>query len=84
VTQLTGFARVHPAPGEQRRVTFHLHADRLAYTGPDLHRIVEPGEITVMLGTSSTDLRLTGTVHLTGPTRRVGHDRVLHTPADVD
>ncbi|OMI41105.1 beta-D-xylosidase [Streptomyces sparsogenes DSM 40356] len=24
---------------------FRLHADRLACTGPDLHRIVEPGEI---------------------------------------
>ncbi|WSQ13715.1 glycoside hydrolase family 3 C-terminal domain-containing protein [Streptomyces sp. NBC_01231] len=83
VTQLTGFARVHLAPGEQRRVTFRLHTDRLAYTGPDLHRIVEPGEITVMLGTSSTDIRLTGTVHLTGPIRRVGHARVLHTPTRI-
>ncbi|MEV0643316.1 glycoside hydrolase family 3 N-terminal domain-containing protein [Streptomyces sp. NPDC050619] len=83
VTQLTGFARVPLAPREQRRVTFRLHADRLAYTGPGLHRIVEPGEITVMLGTSSTDIRLTGTLHLTGPTRRVGHARVLHTPARI-
>ncbi|TRO58282.1 glycoside hydrolase family 3 N-terminal domain-containing protein [Streptomyces sp. IB201691-2A2] len=83
VTQLTGFARVLLAPGERRRVTFRLHADRLAYTGPELHRIVEPGEITVMLGTSSTDIRLTGTLHLTGPTRRVGHARVLHTPARI-
>ncbi len=83
VTQLTGFARVRLAPGEQRRVTFRLHADRLAYTGPDLHRIAEPGEITVMLGTSSTEIQLTGTLHLTGPTRRVGPVRVLHTPAHI-
>ncbi|MFF4798867.1 glycoside hydrolase family 3 N-terminal domain-containing protein [Streptomyces sp. NPDC001351] len=84
ITQLTGFARVRLAPGEERRVTFRLHADRLAYTGPALHRIVEPGEITVQLGSSSTDIRLTGTIQLTGPTRRVGHARVLHTPTDVD
>ncbi|MFI7403812.1 fibronectin type III-like domain-contianing protein [Streptomyces sp. NPDC049541] len=84
VTQLTGFARVRLAPGEERRVTFRLHTDRLAYTAPDLHRIVEPGEITVRLGASSTDIRLTGTIHLTGPTRRVGHAGVLHTPAYVD
>ncbi|MEV0224712.1 fibronectin type III-like domain-contianing protein [Streptomyces sp. NPDC050704] len=80
---MTGFARVRLAPGEQRKVTFSLHADRLAYTGPELHRIVEPGEITVMLGTASTDIRLTGSVHLTGPTRRVGHARVLHTPTRI-
>lgn len=83
VTQLTGFARVRLAPGEQRKVTFRLHADRLAYTGPDLSRIVEPGEITVRLGASSTDIRLSGTICLTGPTRAVGHDRVLYTPAYV-
>ncbi|MGW3104488.1 beta-xylosidase/alpha-l-arabinosidase [Streptomyces sp. NPDC001100] len=83
LTQLTGFARVRLAPGEQRRVTFRLHTDRLAYTGPDLHRIVEPGEITVMIGASSTDIRLTGTIHLTGPLREPGNDRVLITPADV-
>ncbi|MDX2898657.1 glycoside hydrolase family 3 C-terminal domain-containing protein, partial [Streptomyces scabiei] len=84
VTQLTGFTRVRLDPGEQRRVTFRLHTDRLAYTGPDLHRIVEPGDITVMLGASSTDIRLTGTLRLTGPVRRAGHDRVLHTPAHTD
>ncbi|WP_328745589.1 glycoside hydrolase family 3 C-terminal domain-containing protein [Streptomyces sp. NBC_00285] len=83
VTQLTGYARVRLGPGEQRRVTFRLHTDRLAYTGPGLHRIVEPGEITVMIGASSTDIRLTGTIHLTGPVREPGHDRVLNTPADV-
>ncbi|MFM9695049.1 beta-xylosidase/alpha-l-arabinosidase [Streptomyces europaeiscabiei] len=83
VTQLTGYARVRLSPGEQRRVTFRLHTDRLAYTGPDLDRIVEPGEITVMIGASSTDIRLTGTIHLTGPVRETGHDRVLNTPADV-
>ncbi|MBO4259282.1 glycoside hydrolase family 3 N-terminal domain-containing protein [Streptomyces griseorubiginosus] len=83
VTQLTGFMRVHLAPAEERRVVFRLHADRLAYTGPDLHRIVEPGEITVQLGASSTDIRWSGAIRLTGPTRRVGHARVLHTPAHV-
>ncbi|KUO09269.1 glycoside hydrolase family 3 N-terminal domain-containing protein [Streptomyces sp. DSM 15324] len=84
VTQLTGFTRVRLDPGEQRRITFRLHTDRLAYTGPDLRRIVEPGDITVMLGASSTEIHLTGTLRLTGPARRADHDRVLHTPAHID
>ncbi len=32
------------APGEARQVTFRLHADRTAFTGRDLTRVVEPGE----------------------------------------
>ncbi|MFE3037880.1 fibronectin type III-like domain-contianing protein [Streptomyces canus] len=80
---MKGFTRVRLAPGEQRKVTFRLHAERLAYTGPDLTRIVEPGEIAVRLGSSSSDIRSSGTIRLTGPTRLVGHTRVLHTPAFV-
>ena len=42
VTQLTGYARVRLTPNEQRRVSFRLHTDRLAYTGPDLKRSAKP------------------------------------------
>ncbi len=66
-----------------RRPRGQAPADRLAYTGADLRRIVEPGEITVLIGASSTDVRLRGAVNLTGPVRTVGHDRVLHTPVSA-
>ena len=45
VIQLAGFARVPLEAGESARVAFRLHADRTAFTGTDLRRIVEPGEI---------------------------------------
>lgn len=80
---LTGFARVWLEPGGAAEVTFRVHADRTAYTAPDMSRIVEPGELEIYLGTSSTDLPCRGTVRLTGPIRRVGHDRVLTTPVDI-
>jgi beta-xylosidase len=64
-------------------VTFRLHADRASFTGLDLRRIVEPGEIRVMVGASSHDIRLRGSFQLTGELRHVGHERVLVTPATV-
>ncbi len=81
--QLAGFARVDLEPGEQARVAFRLHADRTAFTGLDLRRIVEPGEITILVGASSTDIRLRDSLRITGPVRPVGHDRALRTPARV-
>ncbi len=83
VRQLVGFARVEVAAGQTSRVTFEVHADRLAYTGPTNERIVEAGTIAFMLGLSSGDLPLRTEVEVTGATRVVGHDRVLTTPASV-
>ncbi len=84
VIQLAGFARVRLEAGEGARVAFRLHADRTAFTGVDLRRIVEPGEIRVMVGASSADIRARGAVRLTGDVRVAGPDRVLTTPSSVE
>jgi beta-glucosidase len=81
--QLAAYAKVHLDPGESRRVTFELHADRTSFTGLDLKRIVEPGEITVMVGSSSEDLPLRESFRLVGRRRVVGEGRVLTTPARI-
>jgi beta-glucosidase len=83
VRQLAGFARVHLAPGAQAQVRFRVHADRTAFTGRDLTRIVEPGDIEIMVGTSAGNLPCHGRVRLTGPPRTVGADRRLVTAVEV-
>jgi beta-glucosidase-like glycosyl hydrolase len=83
VRQLTGFARLDLQPGEARTVTFRVHADRTAFVGRDLERVVEPGEVDVLLGTSAGNLPCVERVRLTGPVRVVGHERQLSTPVDV-
>jgi beta-glucosidase len=83
VKQLTGFVRVALAPGEAAEVSFTVHADRTAYTDPGLRRIVEPGDIDVLVGTSATHLPCRDRVRLTGPVRVVGHDRCLVTPVST-
>jgi beta-glucosidase-like glycosyl hydrolase len=83
VRQLAGFARVGLVPGEGVDVTFRVHADRTAYPNRELERIVEPGDIEVMVGTSAADLPCRGRVRLTGSLRVVGHDRQLITPVEL-
>jgi hypothetical protein len=83
VQYLAGFCRVTLEPGESRRVTFRLHADRTAFAGRSGRRVVEPGRIDVLIGSSATDIRLTGTLTMHGPERVVGQDRVLSTPVIV-
>jgi len=79
VSWLAGFARVALEPGERRRVTFGVHADRTAFSGRSGQRIVEPGEIVAAIGGGSGDLPLRGKLTLHGPVRTVGPDRVLVT-----
>jgi beta-glucosidase-like glycosyl hydrolase len=83
VLQLAGFARVPLEPGGASVVRFSVHADRTAFTGRDLERIVEPGDVEVLVGTSAAELPCRGTVRLTGSVRAVGHDRRLVTPVEV-
>jgi beta-xylosidase len=83
VIELSGFARVKLQPAERARVTFRLHADRTSFTDVDLRRVVEPGEIHVMVGASSEDIRGRGAFQLGGDVRVVGHDRVLTTPCNI-
>lgn len=83
VLELKGFVPVALEPGEQREVAFILPTDLLSFTGVDLERIVEPGVIEVKVGASSQDIRLEGTVELTGPTRTCGDDRALVSTVSV-
>ncbi|WP_343969454.1 glycoside hydrolase family 3 N-terminal domain-containing protein [Kribbella koreensis] len=80
---LTGFARVSLDPGEVVEVAFEVDADRTAYSGADLRRIVEAGELEVLVGTSSADLPCRAAVRVVGETRVVGHDRTMVTPVVV-
>jgi beta-glucosidase len=84
VKQLVGFARVPLEPGEAKDVRFRVHTDRTAFTGRDLRRVVEPGELEIMVGSSAEDLPCRGTIVLTGELRETGPDRVLITPVEVE
>ncbi|MEU8803669.1 glycoside hydrolase family 3 N-terminal domain-containing protein [Spirillospora sp. NPDC048819] len=80
---LAGWARVRLEPGDAARIEFDVHADRTSFTGTDLRRIVEPGEIEVSVGPSSAVLPLRGSFALEGPVRVLDADRVLTVPAEV-
>jgi beta-glucosidase len=67
VRELRGFRRVHLEPGERRTVAFHLSTEQFSYVGADLHRVVEPGRVSVQVGRSSVDLALTAQLLLRGP-----------------
>jgi len=56
--QLRGFQRITLRPGEKKTLQFTLRPDDLSLIDKDNVWRVEPGKFQVMLGSSSTDIRL--------------------------
>ncbi|MFC6597033.1 beta-glucosidase family protein [Kitasatospora paranensis] len=83
VQRLIGHHRLALAAGESVRLAVTVPADLASFTGRDGRRIVEPGALDVRFAASSTDVRLTARVALTGPVRPLDHTRRLHTSFDA-
>jgi beta-glucosidase len=56
VKELRGFRRIALNPGETKTVELTLGFDELSYLNRDMHRVVEPGVFTIMVGGNSVDL----------------------------
>jgi hypothetical protein len=81
VKELKGFKRVSLQPGEQKTVSFQLEVRHLAFYDRQMNYVVEPGTIEVMIGSSSSDIRLQDNIMITGETTKV--DQVFQTPVEV-
>lgn len=65
VKELKGFSRVALKPGETKTVTFHLDKGALSYYSTATHDwVAEPGAFDVLVGSSSRDIRLKGSLDL--------------------
>lgn len=82
--RLIGFEKIELGAGESARVTFTISADMFSFTGIDMQRIVESGQILLSAGRSSED-RLEPTSIMLEPGRRiVGEGRTLVVPVRVE
>ena len=55
VKELKGFEKVWLAPGESKTVTFTITPALLRFWNVDMKYVVEPGDFSIMIGTSSRD-----------------------------
>ena len=64
VKQLRGFERITLEPGQKKSVSFTLGAEDLQLLNQDMHWVVVPGTFDVMIGRSSDDIAVKGTVEV--------------------
>ena len=53
VKELKGFKRVELKAGEEKTVSFTINKDMLSFFNAQLQKVVEPGDFTIMIGSSS-------------------------------
>jgi beta-glucosidase len=66
VQSLRGFRRITLSPGESQLVLFELGRDDLSLLDGDLRRVVECHPVSIMVGSSSRDIRLRGLLDMKG------------------
>ena len=67
VKELRGFERISLKPGETKKVTFTVPAEKLAYYDETTHSfVVKPGAFDVLVGSSSQDIRAQGRFTVAG------------------
>jgi beta-glucosidase len=64
VKALKGFSRVYLAAGEKKKVEMILTPEHLSLLNMEMKRVIEPGEFEIMIGSSSSDLRLKTTINV--------------------
>jgi beta-glucosidase len=62
IKQLRGFERIALQPGEKKTVTVALGSEDLQLLDKDMHWVVVPGTFDIMVGRSSEDIALKGTL----------------------
>jgi beta-glucosidase len=83
VKELAGFKRVHLAPGEACEIIITMNMLQLAFLNRKGDLVVEPGEIEVMVGSSSEDIRLRGGFTITGKEMKLAGRTEFFSRADV-
>jgi beta-glucosidase len=71
VKQLAGFLRFPIGAGATRRVVFEVDPSQLAFYDRAMRLVIEPGEVQVMVGASSQDIRLEGSFRVEGKPREL-------------
>lgn len=83
VKELKGFRRISLEPSETRRVVFELDLGQLAFYDEEMTLVVEPGQVEIMVGSSSEAIQLRDQFEISGERRVLGRAEVAPTRVEV-
>ncbi|MDC7286611.1 glycoside hydrolase family 3 C-terminal domain-containing protein [Blautia schinkii] len=81
--ELAGFVRVRLLPGQKKRIRFTLPMSQLAFLDGGLRWKVEAGDMDVMIGSSSEDIRLRSSFRIAGDCYVEGKTRGFYAGVEI-
>jgi beta-xylosidase len=82
--ELKAFKRVTLKPRQKAIVSFAIPVDMLNFTNRDNQRMIEAGEFEIMVGASSSDIKLKGKVEVVGENRVLDRRWRMESQASVE
>ncbi|HXW92920.1 MAG TPA: glycoside hydrolase family 3 N-terminal domain-containing protein [Terriglobales bacterium] len=73
VEQLRGFERIALEPGQMKTVSFTLGPEDFRLLDGEMRWVVEPGTFDVLIGSSSANIAMNGTLEVVGPGTSAGY-----------
>ncbi len=83
VMELAGFKRINLKPGEMKRISFIVHMSQMAFLDREGRWKIEAGEIEVLAGASSHDIRLKEVLRITSDAYVKGKERAFYAEVEV-
>jgi beta-glucosidase len=83
VKKLVGFKRIYLEKGEEKEIKIEMSVSLLAFYNKEMKKVVEPGEIKVMIGSSSEDIRLEGSFTVEGKEIEIDDSEIYYSDVGV-
>lgn len=84
VKKLVGFRRVYLGKGEEVRIGIKMPVNLLGFYNKEIKKVVEPGEVKIMIGSSSEDIRLDDSFIIEGEISEIDDSEIYYTDVSVE
>jgi beta-glucosidase len=83
VKKLAGFKRIYLESGKEAKINVKMPVNLLAFYDKEIKKIVEPGEVKIMIGSSSEDIRLEDSFTIEGKIKEIDESEMHYSEVDV-
>ncbi len=84
VKKLVGFRRVYLGKGEEVRIGIKMPVNLLGFYNKEIKKVVEPGEVKIMIGSSSEGIRLDDSFIIEGEISEIDDSEIYYTAVKVN